>query len=168
MYNNTIIIIIIIIMTNNPKRHPHQETIDIIKKQLASGIKAEEGSKKVEIILDFEANKINRNNRIIENEVVFKKILWFLIENRLILPHWQIIPENLDLEISISELIKMYIEWSDENNFCIDRFDITWENKYEIGYNNIGFLSWRWAWLEFTENEKWEIEFTNTILTRMS
>ncbi len=103
-----------------------------------------------------------------ENEKLFRKALEKLKNNRDTIANGKHIPENLETEWSISELVQKFCRNTANWVFSIIDFDIEEEWDVTIMFSNQWWLSWWWALLQYSINEEWELNFKETIMTMKS
>ncbi len=76
----------------------------------------------------------------VKNEIVFRAILSDLKNNRSSRFRGNLIPEDLDIECSISEIYKKYSSPELAGKFTISYFKIREDSKAVIAFDNIGNL----------------------------
>lgn len=101
----------------------------------------------------------NFPKNIPENEELFRKALKNLRDNKDTIPNWMHIPNNLDVEWDLDEIISRLCNKTANGVFRIMDFDIEENWDVSIMFSDQWFLSWWWAMIQYSLNDDWELEF---------
>ena|SRR3989344_436402 len=112
--------------------------------------------------------KANYYDAARQNEEVFRNVLRDLKTNRDKRPMGCYIPENLESELSLDEIFRMYSEGNRIGQFTITTFARLSRDVATIGFRDVAPLSGCGAELEYLVKEDNSVEYRRPVLTMMS